>query len=245
MGPLYKILFVIAILVLPTIAQAAKNNIDYLNFNSQERFKDFASDLTGALAYKTIRPAEPLGLAGFDLGFTGNISTLKHNQMASVSSNGGRTMETYILSAVKGLPFDVDVGVDYTFVPASNISTWGGNISWALFDGTTSLPAIGLTGHYTQTNGIKAIRYNSHGLDLGVSKSFFNFTPYASIGMLSSNVQTKVTNQGAAGELKEVNSSLLKLAVGVNVNFLVMDLLISAQQIGEVPTYSIKAGYRF
>ncbi len=240
-----KILPLLITTLLPTASFAGKNNIDYLNFASQRDFENFANDLTGALAYKTLRPTEPFGIAGFDVGLTGSLSSFKHKQMGSVSSNGGGTMETYTLSATKGLPLDIDIGLDYTFVPNSNITTWSGNLSWSLTEGGTATPAVGFTGSYTQTNGISAINYSSYGLDVGISKGFLNFTPYASAGLVSSTIQAKETNVGLAGQLKDASSLLTKLAIGININLLFMDVLIAAEQIGEVPTYSLKAGYRF
>ncbi|WP_024852219.1 hypothetical protein [Hydrogenovibrio kuenenii] len=224
---------------------AAKNNINYLNFSSQDQFKHFSTDLTGVLAYKSLRPTEPLGLIGFDIGISGNSSSLKYKDMGSVSSNSANSIDTVTLHAVKGLPLGIDVGVDYMTTPNSNLSTWSGNMSWAFFDGGILSPSIGINGHYTQTSGISALDYKSYGMDLGVSKGILNMTPFASVGIVNSEVKPLITNQVSGVSLQKVTSTMTKIAAGVNINLLFMDVLVAYNQIGDVPTYSIKAGYRF
>ena len=226
-------------------AFAGKNNIDYLNFSSQSQFKDFSSDLSGALGYKTLRPAEPLGLTGFDIGISANVSQLKHKQMGAVSNNANSSMDGVTLHLAKGMPLGLDIGVDYTTFPNSNLSTWSTNLNWAILEGSTVSPALGINGHYTQSNGISALDYKSYGLDFGVSKGLANLTPYASVGMIQSEVNPRENNRVSGVTLKKVNSTLAKLAVGVNINLAFMDVLVAYNQIGDVPTYSIKAGYRF
>lgn len=238
-------LALLSLIFLPLTSYAGKNSIDHLNFASQAEFKNFSKDLTGALSYKTLRPTEPLGLAGFDVGISADISNLKHKLMGSVSSNGGSSIDDVSLHAVKGLPLGIDLGVDYSTVPGSNITTWGGNLSWAFIEGGTATPAIGLTGHYTQTSGLDALDYKSYGLDVGISKGFLNLTPFASAGMVSSEVKPLVNNQNTGVSLQKVNTTATKLAAGVNINLLFMDVLVAYNQIGDVGTYSLKAGYRF
>ncbi|MDX1796613.1 MAG: hypothetical protein R3219_07790, partial [Hydrogenovibrio sp.] len=222
-----------------------KNRIDYLNFTSQDQFKNFSTDLTGALAYKTLRPLESLGLAGFDIGISSGLSYFKHKQMSAVSNNSGDSMQSVGFHAVKGLPFGVDIGLDYTTFPNSNLSTWSGNLNWAFYQGGTVAPEFAINGNFTQSTGISALSYQSYGLDLGVSKGIFNFTPYATIGMVQSEVKAREANQVSGVDLQTVNSSLMKASVGVNINLMMMDVLVAYNQIGDVPTYSLKAGYRF
>lgn len=230
----------------PALVFAGTNNIDYLHFDSQAQFKEFAKDLTGALSVKTLEPAEPLGIAGFDIGLSYNITQLKYKHMDRVSDNGKSSLDTFTIHAVKGLPFGIDFGINYTKAPSSNIETWSGKISYALVEGGTLYPAVGISGNYAQTSGIDALNFNSYGAELGISKGFANFTPYAAVGMVSSETKAEEINVGLAGpNLKNESISMAKFAVGVNINLLLMDVLVGYNQIGEVGTYSLKAGYRF
>ncbi|QBZ82016.1 hypothetical protein GHNINEIG_00040 [Hydrogenovibrio crunogenus] len=232
--------------IFPALVSAGTNNIDYLNFESQSQFKEFAKDLTGALSVKTLEPAEPLGVSGFDIGISYNLSQFKYDHMDRVSNNGKSSLDTFTIHAVKGLPFGVDFGINYTKSPGSNIETWGGKLSYALIEGGALYPAIGISGNYAQTSGIDALKFNSFGAEVGVSKGFANFTPYAAVGMVNGETQPEELNLGLAGSnLKNESVSMAKFAVGVNINLLLMDVLVGYNQIGEVGTYSLKAGYRF
>ena len=59
---------VLASLVLLPMS-AVSSDIDDLGNLNQDQFKDLTSDLGAALSYKAIRPAEPMGSLGFDIGF--------------------------------------------------------------------------------------------------------------------------------------------------------------------------------
>lgn len=239
---LKKILGVCALL--PAVTLAADNEIKFLNFNSQAEFNEFSQDLTGGLSMKTLEPAEPLGLIGFDLGVSYNLSSLKYKHMDKVSVNPKESLDAVSIHAVKGLPLGIDFGLTYTSLPLSNLSTWSGKLSYAIIDGGALYPAVGISGNYTQTTGDQAVSFKGYGAELGISKGFVNLTPFASIGMVNGEVTPEAVNLGSASLSKE-SVSMMKYAVGLNVNLLIMDVLIGYNQIGDVPTYSLKAGYRF
>lgn len=231
--------------LIPSLAYAGDNAIDFVNFDNQSQFKSFAEDLTGQLAFKTIEPAEPLGTIGFDFGISYNRSSVDKNNFARVSNNAKDQSHAITLHANKGLPFGIDLGVAYHVEPLGNISTLGGKLSYAILEGGVASPALTVTGSYTQTTDLKTLDYQSYGLDLGVSKGFVNVTPFASVGLVNGEINAQGTNLGSAGNLESESVSMMKLAAGFNVNLLLMDLTFAVNQIGEVPTYSLKAGYRF
>lgn len=237
--------FAFSLAFLPIVSFAGQNNIDFVNFDSQSQFKDFAKDLTGGLAMKTLEPAEPLGLVGFDIGLSYNLSSQKYKLMDHVSSNGKDSYEAVSVHATKGLPLGIDIGLTYSKLPGSNMETWGGKLSYAIIEGGALYPALGISGNYVQTSGLDEIDFTSYSAELNVSKGFAMFTPYAAVGMVNGEVKANATNQGAAGNLSKESVSMTKLAAGVNVNLLFMDVLVAYNQIGEVPTYSLKAGFRF
>lgn len=240
-----KVFYLIGFLFIFSNAQAGKNDIDYLNFSSLDQFKDFAKDLTSATAFKTVRPVESLGLVGFDLGVSYNISSLKYQLMDKVSDKGGDSLDTVTFHATKGLPLGIDFGLNYSTVPNSNVSSWSGELSVEIIEEQAVIPNVGLIANYTHSTGFNTLEFQSFGFEVGISKSIFNFTPYASIGMIQGYVKPLQDNQVDGVELKEVPNTLPKISLGVNINLLVMDLLVAANQVGEVPTYDIKLGYRF
>lgn len=241
---------IIAAALSPLAAQASsENNLDFLKFNNQAQFKDFAKDLTGAFAQKTLVPAEPLGLTGFDVGISYSMSSFKNKTvMNNVSLNPKDTMHTVGLHAVKGLPMGFDVGVDLVN-GMNNITTIGGSLSYAIMDGSMAFPAVNVKGFYNQSYDAKTVDFNSYGAELGLSKGFANITPFASVGLV--NGEAKAASNAiydptaTLAAIKSESVSMMKYAVGVNVNLFAVDVMLGYNQIGEVPTYSLKAGFRF
>lgn len=232
--------------LLPLSGYAADNNVSLLKFDSQSDFKNFAKDFTGTLGYKTLIPAEPLGVSGFDIGASYSNSGLNFKLMNNVTTEGKGSFDTISLHAVKGLPWGIDFGLDYSSVMNSNIETWGGKLSYAFVEGGTLYPSVSINGNYTQTSGLDVVDFKSMGAEIGISKGFANLTPYAAVGLTSGQLKSLVDNTGLAGVKLDTESvSMMKYAIGVNINLLAMDILVGYNQIGDVPSYSLKAGFRF
>ncbi len=107
-------------------------------------------------------------------------------------------------------------------------------------------PAVNISANYTQTTGIDALTFNGYGAGSRGFQRLCQFHPLCLLGMVTGNVKAREDNTGAAGpDLQDETVSMPKAAIGVNINLLVMDVLVAFNQIGEVSTYSIKAGYRF
>ncbi|MDG6778757.1 hypothetical protein QCB44_08575 [Thiomicrorhabdus sp. zzn3] len=222
----------------------AGNDIETLNFDSRADFKHFADSIANVFGYKPLQPAESLGLSGFDVGASLNFA--ETNYKLSNQSERDRDMLPMIgVHAQKGLPGGWDVGLHYQMLSDSQASSWTGEVRYALVEGGTANPAVSLSGHFTQASGIEALSYTAYGIDLAVSKGFANLTPYAGIGWTLAKVDPKVDNLQPAVSLKTEERDLVRFAAGMNINLLVMDVLVGYNQIGELGTYSIKAGYRF
>lgn len=237
---------VMASAVLCFAAQTAQagNDIETLNFDSRADFKNFADSVANIFGYKTLQPAESLGLTGFDIG--ASLDFAETNYKLSNQSERNRDVLPMIdVHAQKGLPGGWDVGLHYQMLSDSDASSWTGEVRYALVEGGTANPAVSLSGHFTQASGIEALNYTAYGVDLAISKGFANLTPYAGIGWTLAKIDPKVDNLQSAVSLKTEERDLVRFAAGMNINLLVMDVLVGYNQIGELGTYSIKAGYRF
>ena len=132
----------LASLVLLPIS-AVGSDIDNITNLFQADFKDLTSDLGAALSYKAIRPAEPMGSLGFDIGFEVTSTKMESDALEKATTgNAPSKLLVPKLHISKGLPFGFDVGAFYTSVPSSNIGLVGGELSYALFEGGVVSPAI-------------------------------------------------------------------------------------------------------
>lgn len=221
---------------------ATAADINTLNRLSQAQFRLLSEDLAAALSYKALIPAEPLGITGFDLGVAITGTDLKNSQLLSLAANNDDVpslLPLATLRAHKGLPFNIDVGASYTQVPDSNIKLWGGEVRWAVLEGSTVMPAVALRGSYSSTSGIDQLKLRTSGVDVSVSKGFVMFTPYAGIGQ----VWVKSTPQGIAA-LREESFNATRVFAGVNVN-LGVNLAFEVDNTGGVTSYGAKVGLRF
>ncbi len=225
-------------LLTPTIAMAGA--VDDFKANLQAEFDEVSKDVIGSMSHKTLIPAEPLGLIGFDLGFSFNKADL-NSILKDETYSGLSALDSVGLHANKGLPFGIDVGLNYA--QSALLSTLNGTLSYAILDGGIAYPAVSVKGSYTSTLDSELVEFTSYGADLGISKGFAMITPFASVGMVNGEVKTK---KGAiSGFENDFSESTMRYAVGANINIFVGDLLLAYNQVGEVSNMTAKLGFRF
>ena len=215
------------------------NQIDQLN---QADFRNLSRDLTAAVSYKAVVPIEALGLTGFDVGVEVTATQLEHRSAWNNATLGSAPSTLYIpkVHVHKGLPAGFDVGLFYASVADSNIDIWGAEVRYALVEGGIGTPAVGLRGTYSKVSGVDQLAFNTKGVELGISKGFAFFTPYAGIGRIWADAEPVGPAVAHAEDFSET-----KLFVGGNINFIAGNLALEADRIGDTVSYSAKFGFRF
>jgi hypothetical protein len=223
-----------------TPAAWAGGDINNIGSLSQGLFKDLTADLGAALSYKAIRPAEPMGSLGFDIGFEVSSTSLESDALKAATSGDATESRLLVpkLHVSKGLPFGFDVGAFYTSVPSSNIGLIGGELSYAIFEGGTLSPAVSIRGTFSRLTGVDELDLTTKGVELSVSKGFAMFTPYAGIGQVWIDSET---NTGLADESRTKS----KYFLGINFNLGLINLAAETEQTGDNTSTSAKIGVRF
>ena len=210
---------------------------------SQDDFHKVSQDLGAALSYKPLTPAEPLGLLGFDLGIAGTDTKIKNTD--SFKNAGVSDLSDIVVPSLRlnvGLPFGIDVGAMAGEAPGTNIRLYGGELRWAFIKGSTAVPAVALRGSYTQLAGVDQLDFNTKGVDLSISKGFAFITPYGGIG----KVWVTGTPKNIAGTTPSQESfSQNKYFVGVNMNFVLVNVVLEGDKTGDDTSYGVKVGFRF
>jgi hypothetical protein len=210
---------------------------------SQDDFHKISQDLGAAFSYKPLTPAEPLGLFGFDLGVAGTDTKIKNTD--SFKNAGVSNLSDIAVPSARfnvGLPFGLDVGVMAGAAPSTSVRLYGGEVRWAFIKGSTTMPAIALRGSYTQLAGVDQLDFNTKGADLSISKGIALFTPYAGIGKVW--VTSTPKNILGATPAKE-SLSENKYFAGVNMNFVLVNVVLEADKTGDDTSYGLKLGFRF
>lgn len=237
----HAFVFLAVFLVVVPSTEAA-DDIDQINQLIQADFRRLSEDLGAALSYKAVIPATPLGLTGFDLGVEVTATQLENRDAWDRASSNTAPDTLYLpkLHVHKGLPAGFDVGAFYTSVPSSNIKLWGAELRYAIIEGGTLTPALGLRGTYSKLSGVNQLDFHTRGLELLVSKGFAVFTPYAGVG----RVWTVSEPVGVTNVSKE-EFTQGKYFVGGNINLGIVNLALEADKTGNAASYNAKLGFRF
>ena len=216
------------------------NDLNNLAALAQGGFRDLSKDLTGALSYKAVQPAEAMGLTGFDIGIELGVTEMK-NSAAWLTATGSdqNWLPVPKLHISKGLPFDINVGGFYTQIPDSNIKLWGAEASYAILAGSTISPALAVRGAYTKLSGVDQLDFSTKSIDVSVSKGFAMLTPFLGVGHVWAD-----SNPNVVGLVTEkIKAS--KVFAGLNFNIAMGNIAIEADKTGDNMTYSAKLGLRF
>lgn len=238
---LSSLLFVLVATGMP-VAHAAKD-IDNLGALGQANFRLLSQDLGAALSYKALATGEPLGVTGFAIGLSLTGTDLQHPeawQGATTSADAPDTLLVPKLQVSKGLPAGFDIGAFITSVPDTNIQLLGGELGYAIIDGSMALPSLSVRGTFSRLSGVDQLDLNTTGVELSISKGLAVFTPYAGVGRIWTDSEP-ATSTGLTSESLQQN----KYFLGANINFMLFNLSLEIDETDAVTSYNSMVGVRF
>ncbi len=222
------------------------NDLDGVENFTQENFELFANNLASAVSYKSISPAEPLGILGFDVSIGISATTIDKN-LFDIASDSGWDLD-YLpmpkLMVHKGLPLNFDIGAFYTSAPDTDIKIWGGEIKYSIVEGGLIVPALAFRLTYSSLEGLDELEQDNLGAEVSISKGFAVLTPYAGLGTIRSTATPNIPLPANINNLKEVSTTNTKVFAGLNIN-LGLNIGLEIDRTGDETTYSLKTGVRF
>lgn len=230
-------------LLLGVASAPALAELDQLQTLTQPEFRLLAEDLGAALSYKPLQPIEPLGFPGLDVGVAVTGTKLKNPELFQRASGDPDFPSTVAVPSIRaslGLPWRFDLSGMYSSVPKTGVALAGAALSWAAYEGSTWLPAIGVRASYTKMFNVDQLDFNSAGLDASISKGFGPFTPYLGAG----KVWSKSTPQSTTG-LQPENLDQTKVYGGIGLKITVVNFVVEVDRTGEATSYGAKLGLRF
>ena len=180
-----KFALLLLALLIPVAPAWANSDLSFVSGLTQSGFKSLSRELGSALSYKNTAPAEALGITGFDIA--AEVTAVDISKEASYwkAATGNDAPAMYLipkLRARKGLPFGIDVGAMYSYVPDSNIQLLGAEIGKSIIEGGLIGPDLGIRATYTNLLNIDELDLQTAGLDVTISKEFVFISPYAGAG---------------------------------------------------------------
>jgi len=209
----------------------------------QSEFDQLSKELGFGISYFPMAPAAPLGILGFNAGIEVTMLDIKQNSIywANVTTE---TPPDYLpvpkLHIQKGLPLRIDIGAIFTQVPGSNIKLFGGELKWAILEGSVVTPAFALRGAYTKLDGVDTLDMDTMSLDASISKGFVMFTPYAGVGQLWINAEEK-----AGIGLEEAKEELTNVYGGIKFDPFPLVSLTAEVDYADMVAYSLRLSVNF
>jgi hypothetical protein len=210
------------------------NAIGTLN---QTEFRAFSEDVASAVSYKGMIPAAGSGITGFDIGVFGAATEVAHRDVLRKAAGGASVPKGVPVAGVrfvKGLPFDIDVGVVSTQLPSTNVRATGGELRWAVLGGGLTVPAIAVRLSGMQLSGVNQLKMSTYGADISISKGFLFLTPYAGVGGVV------VRSRAPGTTLKDEKFDMSKAFVGLKIGMGLANFVVEGDKTGDATTWGLK-----
>lgn len=253
MKQISKLFLILYLFSIP--AFAGDNDIDLTQFagNLKEQansaFNSLCKDLGQGLNFIQLTPPDPYGLTGFDVGVEMTLLNINEDsiywQYATKDMKQPPFLPIPKVQAQKGLPFGIDIGAIYAFVPQSNVKLLGGEVRWAVMKGGFVKPAIGVRASYTKLMGVPALSFQTESIDASISKKIAIITPYAGIGQVFAQGKAHVeytepdTGIGASADLKTEGISETRAFLGLRLSLLFLNITAEVD-FSRILSYNLK-----
>ncbi len=232
------------LLLLPTTAFAGGADINFAASLTNNAFKDVVRQIGMASAYRGVAPAEPQGITGFDIGAEVSFVDLDTDVFEFVMEDAPSYLAVPKLHLRKGLPFGIDLGLSYSQIPDSNIKLIGGEIQYAILDGSMATPALALRGSYSTLQGVDDLNLSTMAADVVVSKGVLMFTPYAGAGLVRINGDYTGDNTILKSTLTDQDMTETRVFAGVQFSVLLLRVTLDAE-LGDNNIYTAKVSLGF
>lgn len=234
MTPMIRLATAVALGLASTAQASDFNAIGVLN---QTEFRAFSEDVASAISYKAMIPAAGSGITGFDIGVFGAATEVAHRDVLRKAAGGASVPKAVPVAGVrfvKGLPFDIDVGLVSARLPSTNVRATGGELRWAVLGGGLTVPAIAVRLSGMQLSGVNQLKMSTYGADISISKGILFLTPYAGVG----GVVVRAKAPGTT--LRDEKFDLNKAFVGVKIGMGLANFVVEGDRTGDATTWGLK-----
>ncbi len=235
-----------------TVSPVLAADINFTSGINQSAFRSLSKEAGAALGYRNMAPAASLGITGFDIGLEVSAIDISSNSSywnAAFNNDAPSYLVIPKIRARKGLPFGIDVGAMYSYVPDSNIKLYGAELSKSILEGGIATPAVGVRATYTKLAGVNDLSLQTYGVDASVSKGFLFLTPYAGAGVIWINSEAKgnlkTLSQESGNSLNSETISVPRFFGGLKITPFPLLGITAEAEYAIRPIYSLKAAINF
>ncbi|MBF0440896.1 MAG: hypothetical protein HQK54_03240 [Oligoflexales bacterium] len=185
-----KIIIMLTLLTHPEKADCHWSTLQQGNNQSNRNLTNYLEFLSEVNASSLLEGAGCHGSLGYDIGFIGQKAYIPDESQTIKNYfyiQGDREQNEPIIIPkiifLKGLPWPIDLGVNYGHVQGGKISQWSAHVQWSVYE-DFQMPALALRANFSKMSGIKDTEFDSRGASIYGSYSFLRyFTVFGGLGM--------------------------------------------------------------
>ncbi|CAM3224702.1 hypothetical protein G4177_16690 [Corallococcus sp. ZKHCc1 1396] len=184
-------------------------------------FRAFARTFGAVINSANLMPPRTTGHSGYAFNAELSVVSLPDGVFLPTEREQPGSVLVPSVHVRKGLPFSLELGGRVGWVEKSSMVTATGELKWAVNEGFTYLPDVGVRLHVTKLFGAHDLDLTTTGLDIGVGKQFplggmITLTPYGGLDLafVSAASRSLVFNPSLSLEDSLTDDSRATLANG-------------------------------
>jgi hypothetical protein len=210
----------------------------------QSAFEGVVEDMSAALNYKALGPAEASGVTGVAVyGFGSYVPVKNDADWKTLTGTDVKQIGMAGVTVRKGLPYSLDLGAFYGGIPGASAGLYGAEVRYAPLAGGFAAPALAVRMHYSRTTGIEDLDYRAWGGDVTLSKGFALLTPYVGLGVTRASADPK--NVPATANLHHTEHDGFRAYGGCRVGLGFFDLTPEYERNGSNDAFNLAMGFSF
>ena len=234
-----KILTIASLLACSFAAPAG--DFDFAATSNAQDFNAIVRDLTAALGYKAMHPAETGGIAGIEVAAIVTYApTQEDDAWRRMTGSSVDELGMAGLRGIKGLPLGLEIGAFYWAIPGTGAKLLGGELRYAILEGGVASPAVAIRGAYSRLQGVDDLDFDSRSLDVSISKGFTLLTPYGGIGRVWADATGEITSGR-----EKANHEDTRLFAGVRIGLGLLDITPEYERVGDNDVFNVLVGLSF
>ncbi|RKH09984.1 hypothetical protein D7Y13_34335 [Corallococcus praedator] len=184
-------------------------------------FRAFARTFGAVINSANLMPPRTTGHSGYAFNAELSVVSLPDSVFLPTEREQPGSVLLPSVHVRKGLPFSLELGGRVGWVEKSGMVTAMGELKWAVNEGFTYLPDVGVRLHVTKLFGAHDLDLTTTGLDIGVGKQFplggmITLTPYGGLDLafVRATSRTLIFNPNLTLEESQDDDSRATLANG-------------------------------
>ena len=244
-----RVFFLLLAFIFSPSVFGGKISFDFDKDIPDSSYEHLVKPYTSAQIFNFYAPNTTKGVLGFNLGAGISYNAFPNASIDAakdyIASSDSPPKELFMpfLKAQKSLPFGLDIGLAYGYMPDVEGHSLGAGLQWAFFNPRFMPFSIALRGGYSTLLNVENLKQDTFNTELVSSLPVIVVEPYGGVGLSYTNAKSNYNDSNSKEIKKDVSWTTLYGILGMRVHSFPFFALSFSAQLSAIPVFSLMASF--